>query len=364
MAIKAADQLTIIDVTDAYSVMLTSEAYTFVGGTNGAAAGQTCTTDAVAFCGTNQCPSVSVTAADIVCPEGISATVENSGTSKVTVKFTTTATIADAREATIPVVVDGITMNKKFSFAVAKTGATGQQGASGKGITGVATYYLASVSNTGVTTATEGWTTTMQVTDTTKKYLWSYQKISYTSGNPTNTTPVIIGVHGETGAQGDVGPTGKGISDVTNYYLTTSASTGVTTDTSGWKTTPAATTTTNKYIWCYQKITYTDDTTANTVPAIIGTHGSTGASGNDAITLTITSSNGTVFKNSSGSTVLTAHVFKGAVEQSITDEGVCGSLGTIKWYKGGSSTAVATAKTFTVSANDVLNSQVYTCQLE
>ena len=30
MAIKSADQITIIDVTDAYSVMLTSEAYTFV----------------------------------------------------------------------------------------------------------------------------------------------------------------------------------------------------------------------------------------------------------------------------------------------------------------------------------------------
>lgn len=54
MAIKAANQLTIVDVTDAYSVMLTSEAYTFVGGTSGAAAGQSCSTEAVAFCGTKQ----------------------------------------------------------------------------------------------------------------------------------------------------------------------------------------------------------------------------------------------------------------------------------------------------------------------
>lgn len=126
MAIKAADQLTIIDVTDAYSVMLTSEAYTFVGGTGGAASGQTCTTEAVAFCGTNQCTSVSVTAADIVCPTGISAAVANSGTSKVKITFTTTATISEACEATIPVVVDGITMNKKFSFAVAKAGTNGK----------------------------------------------------------------------------------------------------------------------------------------------------------------------------------------------------------------------------------------------
>jgi len=87
MAIKSADQITIVDVTDAYSVMLTSEAYTFVGGSGGVAAGQSCTTEAVAFCGSNQCSAVNVNAADIVCPTGVSATVENSGTSKVKVTF-------------------------------------------------------------------------------------------------------------------------------------------------------------------------------------------------------------------------------------------------------------------------------------
>lgn len=133
MAVKASNQATLIDVTDGYSVTLTSDSYTFVGGTGGVGSGQTCTTEAVAFCGSNQCTSVAVTAADIVCPTGISATVENSGTSKVKVTFKTTATISAACEATIPVVVDGITMNKKFSFAVAKTGATG---ATGKGIKG------------------------------------------------------------------------------------------------------------------------------------------------------------------------------------------------------------------------------------
>ena len=373
MAIKSADQITIIDVTDAYSVMLTSEAYTFIGGTNGTATGLTCTTEAVAFCGTNQCSSVSVTAASIVCPEGISATVANSGTSAVKVTFTTTAAITEACEATIPVVVDGITVNKKFSFAVAKkgqTGATGQTGAAGKGITGVETYYLASSSASGVTISTTGWTTTMQSTTTTNKYLWSYQKILYTTGSPTTTAPVIIGTHGATGATGQTGatgPTGNGISKVETFYLTTSSSSGVTTSTSGWSTTPTATTTTNKYIWSYQKTTYTNGQTASSTPAIIGTHGATGAQGNagaDAITITITSSNGTIFKNNSGSTVLTAHVFKGAIEQSITDAGVCGSLGSIKWYKQGSTTAIKTSKTLSVSAADVTNSVVYTAQLE
>ena len=95
-----------------------------------------------------------------------------------------------------------------------------------------------------------------------------------------------------------------------------------------------------------------------------GDTGATGAAGADAISITITSSNGTIFKNNSGSTVLTAHVYKGGVEQSITDAGVCGKLGSIKWYKGTSTTAVATAKTLTVTASDVTNYMAITCQLE
>lgn len=101
MGIKSADQITIIDVTDAYSVMLTSEAYTFIGDTSGVPVGQTCSTEVVAFCGTSQCNSVNVTAGDIVCPTGITAKVENSGTTKVKITFTTAAVISTACEATI-----------------------------------------------------------------------------------------------------------------------------------------------------------------------------------------------------------------------------------------------------------------------
>lgn len=364
MAIKATAQTTIIDVTDAYNVILTSEAYTFVGNTTGAPSGLKCQTQAVAYCGTNQCSVVTVDQKAIICPTGISAVVENSGGSSPTITFTTTGTVTAACEATIPVVVDGITVNKKFSFAVAKTGPKGDTGAAGKSITGVTNHYLASASNTGITTATDGWTTTMQSTDTTKKYLWCYQTITYSSGNPTNTVPVIIGTHGATGG---TGATGNGVKSVVNYFLTTSASKDVTTSTTGWSTTPTPTTTTNKYTWCYQLITYTNSATSKTTPVIISTHGATGATGAagaDALTVTVTASNGTVFKNNSGSTILTAHVFKGAVEQSITDAGVCGSLGSVKWYKAGGTTSIATAKTLTISAGDVDNTASYIAQLE
>ena len=376
MAIKSADQITIVDVTDAYSVILSSESYTFVGGTLGATSGS-CTTEVSALCGSNLCNSVIVSTSDITCPAGISASVQGSGTEKVTITFTLTATLSAACEATIKVHVDGITVNKKFSFAVAKTGAPGAPGATGKGISKVETFYLTTASSSGVTTSTSGWSTTPEPTTTDKKYIWSYTKTTYTSGEPTNSKPAIIGTHGATGPAGGPGATGKGISKVETFYLTTASGSGVTTSTSGWSTTPEATTPEKKYIWSYTKTTYTSGSPTNSTPAIIGTHGAKGDQGDagaDAITLTITTSNGTVFKNNTGSTVLTAHVYKGGVEQSITDAGVCGSLGSIKWYNGSGTQPSGwpkTSKTITAGASSgsgidvvVSNATAITCQLE
>lgn len=281
MAIKTADQITIIDVTDAYSLMLTSEAYTFVGGVGGVGSGQACTTEAVAYCGSNQCTAVNVTAGDIVCPTGISAKVENSGTSKVKITFTTTATISTSCEATIPVVVDGITINKKFSFAVAKAGQNG---------------------------------TSVTVKSTSVTY--------------------------QVGSSGTTIPTGTWNADIPSVGN-------------------------GQYLWTKTVVTYSDgkSTTSFSV-SYKGTNGVDGADGADAISMSITSSNGTVFKNNSGSTVLTAHVYKGGVEQTVTEAGICGSLGSVKWYKAGSTTAVATANKYTISAADVKNAIVITAQLE
>ena len=168
------------------------------------------------------------------------------------------------------------------------TGATGEKGdkgdkgdtgATGKGIKSVVNYYLASASASGVTTSTSGWTTTIQTISTSKKYLWNYEKITYTDNTISSTTPCIIGVYGNTGATGATGAAGKGISSITEYYLASASASGVTTSTSGWTTTMQTTTTTKKYLWNYEKITYTDGTTSNTTVRIIGTHGATGATG-------------------------------------------------------------------------------------
>ena len=158
-------------------------------------------------------------------------------------------------------------------------GANGKDGADGKGIQSITEYYLASSSSSGVTTSTSGWTTTIQTTTTTKKYLWNYEVITYTDGSTSTSNVRIIGTHGATGATGAAGKDGadgKGIKSITEYYLASSASSGVTTSTSGWTTTIQTTTTTKKYLWNYEKITYTDGSTSTTTVRIIGTHGATG----------------------------------------------------------------------------------------
>ena len=86
-----------------------------------------------------------------------------------------------------------------------------------------------------------------------------------------------------------------------------------------------------------------------------------GKDGLDAITMAITSSGGTILKNTAIATTLTAHVYKGGVE--VTGSALS-ALGTIKWYKDGGTTAVATGATYTIGAGDVSNKATFSAQLE
>ncbi len=358
MAIKSADQITIIDVTDAYSVMLTSEAYTFVGGSGGVTAGATCSTEAVAFCGSNQCPTVNVTASEIVCPTGVSATVENSGTSKVKITFKTTATISAACEATIPVAVDGITVNKKFSFAVAKAGTNGTNGTS---VSVKSTSVTYQVGTSGTDKPTGAWSTTVP-TVPNGQYLWTKTVVNYSDGK--STEAYSVSYKGTNGVNGKNGTNGTSVTIKSTSVTYQTSSSGTTTPTGAWSAT-VPTVPNGQFLWTKTVVTYSDgkSTTSYSV-SYKGTNGANGKNGADAITMSITSSNGTVFKNNAGSTVLTAHVFIAGKEQTIADNGTCGSLGVVKWYKAGNTTAVATAKTYTITATDVDNMLAITAQLE
>lgn len=63
------------------------------------------------------------------------------------------------------------------------------------------------------------------------------------------------------------------------HYLATSASTGVTTSTSGWTTTPQSVTATNKYLWTYHTYTTVGGTSSNSTPVITGVYGDKGQQG-------------------------------------------------------------------------------------
>ena len=242
MAIKSSDQISIVDITDAYSVILTSDGYTFPGTVNAAKAGS-CTTQIIAMRGAQQIPA-SVNVSSITKPTGITVASDGDGTAP-TLTITASASFTTAGVVEIPVLLESgsVTITKKFSVAIAFTGATGATGAQGP-----------------------------------------------------------QGEKGDTGAQGPQGEKG--------------------------------------------------DT---------GAQGPAGAAGADAITMAISSSAGTIFKNSAIVTTLTAHVYKAGVE--VTGSALT-ALGTIKWYKDGGSSAVATGQTLSISAGDVTNKATYIAQLE
>ena len=133
MTVKAAAQQTLIDMTDAYSVFLTSEAYTFPGTTSGAVNGSSCTTSVLVYRGDTQM-DCSVTAASIVKPTSITVSVDNTtNTKEPKLTITTTSALTGSADIALPVVITGtgITITKKFSVSVAKTGNTGASGAKG-----------------------------------------------------------------------------------------------------------------------------------------------------------------------------------------------------------------------------------------
>lgn len=145
--------------------------------------------------------------------------------------------------------------------------AQGSKGSTGVGVSKVQEYYLISSSKTGVTISTSGWSTSVQTPTEAKRYLWNYEKITYTDGSTDSTQPCVIGMYSEDG---------RGISSITEYYA---RSTSNSTKPTSWSTTPPTLTATYKYLWNYEKITYTDGTTSQTTPAVIGVYGDKGDQG-------------------------------------------------------------------------------------
>lgn len=360
MAVKSSNQITLIDLTDAYSVILTNDNHTWIGDTDSVKNTQSTTTQVMALCGSEQVPC---TVGTISPPTGISAVSDGKSPSP-TITITATSALTTGGSFNIPIVIDGgITINKVFSWGIAFTGAKGSQGATGatgKGISSTEVTYQAGTSGTTVPTGT--WATTIP-TVSAGQYLWTKTVTTYTDN--TSSTAYSVGMMG---AKGSTGATGKGISSTVITYQKSSS--GTTAPTGTWSgSIPSANA--GEYIWTRTVITYSDGSTSTSysvgkigntgAKGDKGDTGATGAAGADAISLVVTSSAGTIFKNTNIATTLTAHVYKAGAE--VTGSALT-ALGTIKWYKDGSSTAAATGQTLTITAGDVSNKVSYEARLE
>lgn len=144
-------------------------------------------------------------------------------------------------------------------------GADGANGVAGKAGTDGRTPYLHiayATSNNG----SQGFSTT---DSTNKTYIGTYT--DYTQADSTD-----YRVYKWTLIKG---ADGTGISNVTNYYLATTVSTGITRTSAGWTTTPQPIISDKRYLWNYRVELYTNGTSKTTEPTVIGVHGEKGERG-------------------------------------------------------------------------------------
>lgn len=97
-----------------------------------------------------------------------------------------------------------ITPNNHADYWVCQASA-GSDGKDGVDIKSIKEYYLATSASSGVTRNTSGWTTSVQTINSTKKYLWNYECVTFTDNTFHYTDPVIIGVYSDKGDKGDPG---------------------------------------------------------------------------------------------------------------------------------------------------------------
>ena len=352
MAIKSSDQISIVDLTDGYSVILTNDSFNFAGGISAAVAGST-TTTVIAMCGGNQVPA-SVNNSNIVAPTGVTTSVDTDPT-QPTITISIANTVTEGGVVDIPVSIDNgnITIHKMFTFQISFRGQTGYsaQWYSGTGITGTSTTATA-FSNSGVANA--------QVGD---MYLNTSTMNTYrctVGGASASAKWVYVGnIKGQTG---DVGP---GAIWYTGTKITGTSTTATSFSGSGITAAKVGDMYLNTSTYNTYRCTVGGAASAAKwvyVNNIKGGKGDTGDPGADAITMTVTSSNGTIFKNTAVVTTLTAHVYKAGTELTAAQ---IAELGTIKWYKDGSSTAMSTTgATLNISSGDVTNKATYIAQLE
>lgn len=175
-----------------------------------------------------------------------------------TFTYTVTDSRANIAIVTFEVAYAEKTITKQLNVVKAIQGMTGEPGApgaagdAGTSVVSVDVWYYVSDYSTHLSGGT--WSTN-QPTWTDGKYIWFKTVTGYSNGETTESEPACI-----TGSAGYSGADGVGISTIEEqYYLSTSDE-----ETTGgsWSDTP--TWESGKYLWSRLRITYTDDTVAET----------------------------------------------------------------------------------------------------
>ena len=138
------------------------------------------------------------------------------------------------------------------------------KGSVGNGISKTEVSYQASIS--GIIVPTGTWYNDIPVIPE-GQYLWTRTITTYNDGSDSTGYSVSR-----------IGNTGNGISSITEHYQVSTSNTKTPTS---WSTTVPKMTATNKYLWNYETINYTDGTTEDTTKRVIGVYGDQGLQGSD-----------------------------------------------------------------------------------
>lgn len=331
MALRSADQITLTDLTDGIAVVMSSESYSFPGTTTAAIAGST-TTKIQALRG-HEYVAASVNVASVTKPTGVTVTSDNHATAP-TLTISVASTVTAGGEVVIPVVVDGLTIEKRFSFSIAFKGTTGTSGTS---------PVLVGLKNEAHTIVTTSAGATVAAS-TIQVDFYGYSgttrtAVTATPGTLPNGMTVGTNTAGTTSADG---------------VLTLNVASGSTLGGTDSGTVPIT-------LVCGGQTRVEIFSWAKAKAGAAGTDGTDGTNGADAVSLEVSSSGGLVFKNTQVATTLTARVYKGAVE--VTGAALT-ALGTVKWYKDGAYMTGRDGVTLTVAAGDVADRATYEARLE
>lgn len=144
-----------------------------------------------------------------------------------------------------------------------RVGPKGEAG-TGDSISSIKVEFGLSSSRTSYSDVTS-WSTTVPETTSSKRYIWVRTTYSGTSGVIDTTYSLYTA--------------GREIVSITNYYLGSTSSSGITNTMSGWSTTVVTPTASLPYVWNYELITYNDGTTQKSAAHIIAMAGKDGQDG-------------------------------------------------------------------------------------